>query len=369
MLNKIKNTSLRTKIIAGTTTLVLVVGAIAAVQPRQSNQTNNATAAGDIVNAESIQAKINSAAVGDIIHLASGDYSSEGRLTVSKPVSLICDGKCTIEGMTISANGATIDGFTSLNNDSNAGAFHISGDHNILKRSTADGSCMAGIIVMGTNNLIEANEVLRSRQCFGLTTGPDADGIRILNSNNTVRNNYIHSISKAENPSAHIDGIQGDYGNHQFKGVVIEGNIIDVADAGVQTDGNNCDNVTIKGNTIRAARPLNMECANLKVTDNVIHGVPGSSFIGIRPGSSKVTFQRNIICNTTDGIIVPSGAIELGGDNIFFNNSGQAARRDSGYSYLNDQLNWLTDQWQTFNPPVCNAAFPIPTKSNTTGAQ
>jgi hypothetical protein len=270
--------------------------------------------------------------------------------------------------MTISANEATIDGFTSINNNSNAGAFHISGNDNILKRSTADGSCMAGIIVMGTNNLIEANEVMRSRQCFGLTTGPDADGIRILDSNNIVRNNYIHSISKAENPSAHIDGIQGDYGRYQFKDVVIEGNIIDVADAGVQTDGNNCDNVTIKGNTIRAARPLNMECANLKVTDNVIHGVPGSSFIGIRPGSSDVTFTGNTICNTTDGIIVPSGVVIAGGGNTFWNNLG-IARRDSGYSYSNDNLNWPSDQWQTINPSECSAAFPIPANSNTTGAQ
>lgn len=368
MLNKIKNTSLRTRIIAGTATLVLVVGAIAAVQLGQSSQANHVTDPVDIINVENIQARINAASPGDIIRVTSGDYSSQGRLTVSNSITLICDGKCDIKGMTISANGATVEGFSSINNNSNTGAFHISGNDNILKRNLADGSCMAGIIVTGTNNLIEANEVMRSRQCFGLTTGPDADGIRILNSNNIIRNNYIHSISKAENPSAHIDGIQGDYGSYPFKNILIEGNIIDVADAGVQTDGNNCDNVTIRGNTIRGARLLNMSCDNVKVTDNIFHGLPNSSFISIRPGSSNVTFTGNTVCNTTDGIIVPSGVVTTGGGNTFWNNLG-IARRDSGYSYSNDTLNWPSDQWQTVNPPECSAAFPIPTNSNTTGAQ
>lgn len=240
--------------------------------------------------------------------------------------------------------------------------FDVGANDGKILNNTIDRAGRAGIVIHSQNNLIEDNKVTNSKPN---RIGDDADGMRILNSNNTVRNNTC--ILTYSTDGVHADCIQGDYQNYQFYNIVIEGNYFVSPHAGVQVDGNFCGNVTIRNNTIVAERPLNMDCDNLIFSNNLVFGQgAGSTFIGIR-GGFAVTFTGNTVCNTTEGIIVPSGVVTTGGNNWFYNVSGKAPRRDSGYS--GNGTRWPSDKWQVFNEACINFGTGVSTPASPTATQ
>lgn len=289
-------------------------------------------------------------------------------LTLVLATSLFASQATPLPRQTINQNGYTLDckgqvyaGIT-VNGDNNKvincrvqdsigniGGIAVNGDNNQILNNDITGACMAGVIVRGNGNLIQGNEISRSRQCGG--SGADADGIRVFNNGNRIIGNDVRNISLAENPTAHIDCIQS-WG--ALTNTLIQDNYCDTAHAGVQIDSSHkVENITIIGNRFIASRPLNVYGNELIVKNNVFVGriVTGfaGAFVSFRD-STNITFTNNIIFNTTDGVITGTGATKQGGNNVFWNDSGIPPRRDSGYNGTPSNLNWKSDKWQTINP-------------------
>lgn len=295
-----------------------------------------------------IQKAANSASPGDTVVVFAGIYNE--RVIASTPsITFQAKGQVQVIRFSIRANNVTIEGFVSKNNDSNSGAFECIASGCIIKNNKIENSCMAGIILKGNDGLAENNIISKSRQCDG--SGSDADGIRVFNDGNKIIGNHVSNISLAENPTAHIDCIQS-WGT--LTNTLIHGNFCDTAHAGVQTDsGYSVQGITITENKFIASRPLNVYGDGLIVMNNVFIGrtITGfnGSFISFRD-SKNIIFTNNIILNTTDGILTQVGATILGGNNVFWNDSGLPPRRDSGYNGNPSSLKWASDKWQTVNP-------------------
>lgn len=353
-MNKTINKFLSTMVLLALTLGSYVsVGASSSNAPQMAITTYYVSTSGKDTNAgtsaapfRTIQKCAGVAGAGSTCSVAAGTYSERVNVTRSG-IIFQANGKVTIQGFVISTSNTKVIGFYSLNSSNNSGAFYVNGSGNTIKNNIAEGPCMAGIVLNGNSNLAENNEIFKSRQCGG--SGADADGMRVFGDGNVIRGNYVHSISKASNPTAHIDCIQN-WGT--LLNTIIEGNTCNVADAGIQTDVGNVRNITIRNNVFTASRPLNIRGEGLKITNNVFVGNAASSFVSLQ-SSSNVTFQNNIVYNTSDGILTSPGMITAGGYNIFYNSSGKAPRRDSGYSYVSGKLKWPTDKWQV-NPMFVN---------------
>lgn len=331
---------------------------------------------------KTIQKCANVAPIGGTCIVKYGLYNET--ITVTRPgITFEGQGKPVVKQFFVSstATNPTIRGFYVKDNPKNSGGISVDSSGATIENNTIDRSCMAGIIVRADNYVIRGNEIFGSLQCpNGGGSGFDADGMRPLGSHGLVEGNYIHGIVKTAdiNATAHSDGIQADYGSFRFEDVIIRNNtILGMVDAGIQTDGNFCNGVDILNNIIQASRPLNMECANVDIIGNTFLGLKvvagGSFFVSLRAGSSNATFQKNIVCNTSDGFLTQLGIVVAGGNsainaNIFWNVWGTAPRRDSGYNYTSSggALKWPFDKWQTFDPGVCGSIVPTPTPTTPT---
>lgn len=322
-----------------------------------------------------IQRCANVANIGDRCLVTSGSYN-ENIVVTRDGITFEAQGLVQIRQFYVNrAADITVQGFYSKDSSAMAGAFLSTGPNTIFRNNIADGACRAGFVVEGTGYVIDGNEVFGSRQCG--TSGPDADGIRALASYGEVTNNYVHDIVKTStiNSTAHVDCIQADFGSYEFVDILIQGNVCDVADAGIQTDGNRCENVRILYNIIRALRPLNMGCIDVTIEGNRFYGPTDkagtTSFVSMRPESTVKSFKGNDVCNTSEAFLTPLGSVPdgAGGNNVFYNVWGTAPRRDSGYNYLNGKLRWPTDEWQTSEHGSCDSfsipAGPTPTPNPT----
>jgi hypothetical protein len=292
------------------------------------------------------------------------------------------------------AQNITVQGFYSLRNPSNGGAFEQLAPRVSFLFNIADAPCTAGIILRTSFGLAEGNEVFGSLQCPAVTSGPDADGARFFGEGHIFRNNYFHDIIVNENtnPTAHSDCFQN-WGT--AKNILIEGNrCINLNAAGVQTDGgtgDNVDDIMIRNNVFSAARCLNMFGNKISFINNVCIGVGSSSFLSLRNSdngarkTTNATIQNNVFFNTSVAIIVQPGMVTAGGNNVIYNAPGfipSVPRRDSGYSYKNGVLAWPSDKWGTTDPKLnqdyqttnltvcyaglgCPGAVPTPTPSPT----
>lgn len=262
------------------------------------------------------------------------------------------------------AQNVTIQGFYSLRNPSNGGAFESLANGVRILDNIADAPCTAGVILRANNGRAERNEIFGSRQCPEVTSGPDADGIRAFGDGHYIGYNYIHDIvvNSTTNPTAHSDCVQN-WG--RLTNTIIEGNrCIGINAAGVQTDGGSSDNVqniTIRNNVFVAARCLNMFGDRISFTNNVCIGFGPTSYLLLRnsdDGSRKTTnatIKNNVFFNTSGAIIVQPGMVIDGGGNVIYNAPGfnpAVPRRDSGYSYKNGVLAWPTDKWGTTDPKL-----------------
>jgi hypothetical protein len=254
---------------------------------------------------QSIQSAINAAAAGDVVHVSPGSYNE--RLNVNKAVTVICDvpQTCIILGAVLSGN-AVLDGFYSLNSNTNDGALVANGSGNIIRHNKVENSCMVGIKLNGSGNRAEDNEILKSRQCTG-SSGPDADGIRYFGSGQVMRGNYIHDILyNATNTTAHIDCFQTFGG---ASGAIIENNI--------------CDNSTRTSTLAGSGANLENDAGAI-FRNNYFHTY--GKKIMIETSSSGTIIEDNIFIGDTETVIFPSqyglfgsGTGEVARNNVFYN--------------------------------------------------
>lgn len=271
-----------------------------------------------------IQHCANVATAGATCTVLPGSYISEGRISVGKPINLVCANSrmCKIQAASITS-GSVIDGFYSIDNPSNDGALVGSGSGYVIKNNKVEGSCMVGIKLNGSNGLADGNEVFRSKQCSG-SSGPDADGFRFFGSNHILRNNYIHDIHFSDShvgTTPHIDCFQTWGG---ASNVTIENNTCDNYDAVVgENNGSqgsnleNCNGCNFNGNYFHVyGKGILWESSssNGTATDNIfvsgpdISGTLGGKYCLF--GSAKVT--GNICYLYKAGDVLVGGASGTG---------------------------------------------------------
>lgn len=83
------------------------------------------------------------------------------------------------------------------------GSIYTENTNNIVKGNRIEYTYIAGIQIMGTNNIIENNDISH------ILTKGDADGVRFLGKGHIIKGNYIHDIRKSEaGGDPHIDCFQ-----------------------------------------------------------------------------------------------------------------------------------------------------------------
>lgn len=154
-----------------------------------------------------------------------------------------------------------------------------------------DDNGLGGISIIGTNALIENNEITNIFQLHpngpepGLI-GQDADGLRIFGSGHVIRGNKISKIGEPSSPyniNPHVDGIQtwdgSSNGAPVMSNTIIEGNFISISHPtgkGVLMEaetGNACHDIIIRNNIIEfrdiGVAAYNGTYNNIQVYNNV----------------------------------------------------------------------------------------------------
>jgi hypothetical protein len=188
-----------------------------------------------------------------------------------------------------------------------------------------------GINVVGTNWLVEGNEVSHSLDAntdTGLEVGGDSDAMRFFGSGHVIRNNYLHdNLDTEQYGSPHIDCFQtfsvypeSQYADH----ILIEGNTCDnmgqmlmIEDSSeINGTGNAVHHITFRNNIFRRARA------------NAINGSRADYF----------TFVNNVIAESYySGWGLVENPYQTVYNNIFYNNS-------SG-SQINDNASKIGSVW------------------------
>jgi len=179
----------------------------------------------------SIQSAVNSAGPGDTVLVKPGSYNQDVIISKSGSVGnlIILRGEIDAQGnravvrkITIQGNYVRIEGFEVSGNGQ--GGIRMPQKTNgveIVNNYVHHAGGDAGIYVLGSNILVQSNEIEK-------TTGGDGDGMRVFGNNIRIIGNYVHDLSKQYAPGCHCDGIQHYWGgeNNQapLVNVVMEDN-------------------------------------------------------------------------------------------------------------------------------------------------
>ena len=183
---------------------------------------------------------------------------------------------------------------------------------------------VAGILVEGTNNLIEDNDISHTIQNppgAPPRPGADADGIRFFGSGHTFRHNYIHDVTLKDvgNTDPHIDAFQtwGPSSN-----MIIEENMMWQMESPDQ-------GVTIEG-------PL-QPVGNITIRNNVIMTSGTGYAPAVLAGDSGQVTNVNIVNNTMVALNGPSEyAIRL-----FANLGGAVVKNNAIYDHGNSSTPYI----------------------------
>jgi hypothetical protein len=304
----------------------------------------NDTSAGTTSGApfRTIQRAHDLAGPGDTIEVAAGEYGSRVYITRSgssgQPILYRATGRTVTKGFTVTASFIHITGFEITNTEdhwADGAGIAVTGKsceirdnyiHDVTRvginlvaaeRDSPDTSnCivsgnrivragLAGIMILGRNHIIEANDISHSIQHPPKWINPpswaDADGIVFLGSGHIIRKNYIHDITTADagNTAPHIDCFQT-YG--PAYNILIEQNYCDNPDDGMQGFMISSVNppvrdLTIRNNVIKAFRIMNIwDCERPVIVQNTFRSrldYKGESGYGIELHNSPAAKIRN----------------------------------------------------------------------------
>lgn len=307
-----------------------------------------------------IQKAANVMAPGDTVLVSAGTYAE--RVLVSRsgtagfPVTFQAQGLVAMKGFRILANYIHVDGFdisfTTPGWSSGPGVYvkgkTVEVSNNAMhdlpfygifydavpedSPDTSDGyihgnviirAVEAGMRIMGTNHLIEANDISHSREFQpGVTkyvSGDDADGIRFFGNGHVFRHNYIHDIystdpgnlTRPASKAPHIDALQtwGPAYN-----ILFEANYFSIPEDGMQgsmislqyapvRDLTFINNIFVNGSAgygpglnfySGSGHIMNVLIAN---NDFIRPNGVGTYCIRLQPGIQTVTVQNNIAYN------------------------------------------------------------------------
>lgn len=386
---------------------------------------------------KTIQKAANSVSAGDTVYVAAGSYGESVSITKSgssstSMITFIGSGETKLKTFSVSGSYVAIKGFTLAATDCSwSGTIDISGDNclidsNTIKDSTrqgiqvnygADSNTLKGniiarvhvngIMVVGSNNVIDSNDISDVRDNInGCSINTEANGIEFHGSGNTFVGNYIHDFFKANQKNKpHIDAFQtqSDATNKKYAGkdTVIERNRVFFGDTSTNTleeawDGSNtiygfmfgasssdkATNITIKNNLIQSWGGFNVggtgsgNMSGIKFYNNTFRS--GSSFNasywprGINfDGISSYEMYNNIFVDFSYAhIMVSNGSTGSAGNNIFWNSNGT---QPAFYSYTKTStdkvvnpgfISNFSDLHLASTSPAINAGYTLSTVKN-----
>jgi len=316
---------------------------------------------------------------GSVVHVRSGTYNQRVIVnrsgTANEPITFEAQGTVVMQGFTIYADYIRIIGFEITNSNTSVvdgngigilGRFNEIRNNYIHDLLAAEGiwlyggpnrdasftsgnvvtgnrivrARIAGILVEGVNNLIEANDISHTVQNPAgapVRMGTDADGIRFFGSGHVIRRNYIHNITIEDpgNTDPHIDAFQT-WG--PCSDVVIERNLIlqmGTRDQGIIIEGvvQPVANITIRNNifatngTGYAPAMLAGDggaVSNLRIVNNTMAAMKG-------PAEYAIWLFANV-----NGVIVKNNAIfDHGNSKVpYIRVDGGASGLDIGFNSI-----------------------------------
>lgn len=188
---------------------------------------------------------------GDVVLVAAGRYDERVRPanagTAERPITFLAQGKVVMRGFVITKDHVHLIGFTVTAEQRKETPYEhgieCSGTGCRILENTIDHPNGFGIVVTGTGCLVGEN-VVRYVDGIGITISGrnhvverndvshsimlragDADATRFFGSGHIIRDNYLHDITNAEAPGAHVDAFQTyDVNGESARDILIEGN-------------------------------------------------------------------------------------------------------------------------------------------------
>lgn len=333
---------------------------------------------------KTIQKAANTVPAGSIIYVLG---STNERVTITRPsIDFECaTAPCKMQGFAISAPSITINGFSidNIPNISNGYGIYVTSTNCsltnnyithgnwggigtsatssgcLVKSNTLTYNSQSGLKILGSNHVIQANDISHSIQNPSWTTNgvnADADGILFFGTNNIFTGNYIHDISYGDpgNISPHIDCHQtwANNGNNA-NGIVFNGERC-VLDNIVSSTGeaSTCFTTQEQTGAILIENSL-LDCTfgafikpatggSISFNHNTILGQTGqssaNSFGVWSNGALGVGLTNNIVYNFSgDSVFVKNGGSVIGNNNLFDDPYKNVTF--TGYSLAKDLMN------------------------------
>ena len=348
-----------------------------------------------------IQKAADTMAAGDTVNVAAGTYAARVFTTTSgtagNPITYQTTGTVVMQGFYVQASYVTVHGFEITNTNSTfqtGTGVLVYGDHNRVENnyihdlywegvwiwgdtSRVDPATnnnvvidnvilrarVAGVLVEGTNNTVESNEISHTIQNPAgapSRSSADADGIRFFGSGHVIKKNYIHDILESDSGQTdpHIDCFQtwGPASNIIFEQNKCHGANANLQAAQIGNSSGSVYNLTFRNNIFyNATRGINLaasspgctKMSNLQVYNNTFYNLDEQAVNLANAPGSKI--QNNLFYNVgsdTDAYVGFRDVYSTGltiGYNAHYSSAGVPA----GSAYPNDI-------WDT-NPVVVNA--------------
>ena len=306
---------------------------------------------------QSIQSAANNANAGDTIVVNAGTYNERVSVTRSgasgSPITFQAQGIVITRGFNVTASYITIKDFQikdtvyeKANVKLGAGVY-LNGSNSLIENNYIQDAVLYGIFInngtknntvrnnrifhvgdeginiMGTNHLIENNEIWKVLEChpkllaveaesdckWGDPLNPDADGMDFFGSGHIIRNNYIHDIVSG---SPGINPAEDDYNNDAHTDCFQTWNGWAGPASNVLFEGNRCLRMDANaGWQLQGA-------SYLTFSHNVVENPNGVN--GFSSGNHHITVKNNVFANnTTAGVELVSGPNSTVKNNIFYN--------------------------------------------------
>ncbi len=317
---------------------------------------------------KTIQKAANTVHAGDSITVLAGTYNERVKVSHSgsqgSPIAFQAQGLVSLQGFTVKADFITIKGFQitdTPNADGDGVGIFVQGsscdlENNYIFFATRGGillyadpgnyagtsNCIVrnnrlyrnsqyGIQVLGTDHLIEGNEIWDTIQYHPKWIDPpkwvDADGIRFFGSGHIFRRNFIHDISLSDplNVNPHIDAFQtwDELGKPAGSNILFEGNTVnlDAGSTGFQLEGGT-NNLLIMNNIISTFSGVNAyKNGNPPLTTPSNIYVVNNLFIGNLAYNTNAYPAGVSLYDTSNAVVKNNILTEQKGQAIYIDNS------------------------------------------------
>lgn len=267
------------------------------------------------------------AKAGDVVLVAEGTYDERVSPANSgekgKLVTFLAKGKAVTRGFVLKKDYIRVRGFTvfteqkkgtpyehgfdctasgcemlgNLLDHPNGFGANIGGAGNLFRGNTIRYADGIGIVLSGKDNVAEYNDVSHSIK----VRAGDADATRFFGSGHVIRGNYLHDITHAEAPGAHVDAFQTYDSGGPVQNILIENNFCyNLAAQMLMAEGTKLkksEGITLRNNVFHTVGAIAINVhgiRNMRVYNNLFIGGQWVA-IRLRDGCTGSQVYNNIV--------------------------------------------------------------------------